>query len=174
MISIQKAWNQLPVNQKKALIQGCIITLIALLTSITIATSSLGRFLSGLTLDQLIRSSTPIQENRIVLIDITEDDYRDLFGQRRPLNPSIIMELITGAHNGGAKLIAVDISTTDWPKDWETHVTRPPAGTRVVWARSFYLDRKLQGAQYVMEPLLGGISNADRECYGIPALREDA
>jgi CHASE2 domain-containing sensor protein len=77
---------------------------------------SWGGNFSRFTLDRLLewQWGSPKEDHQIVLIDITDEDYRTLFDRKRPLNPKVIFALIRAAQQGGAKLIAVDISTEDW------------------------------------------------------------
>ncbi len=159
---------------KKNLIQGFVIFLIALLFSLTIGESIFGKLLAQWTLDRFIRSDAPIVENQIVLIDITEEDYNQVFGRRRPLDPAIIIELVRAAYSAGAKLIAVDISTADWPSESEKLMSKVPPGAAVVWARDFYLDRQSGKPHRRLERLLGDVVASSGECYGVPALGREA
>lgn len=164
--------NQMVAENKKTFIRGCVITAIALVGSITIGTSVIGGVLGRYTLDHFIRTDKAFDEGRIVLIDITENDYHELFKQQRPLNPAIIMQLITAAIDGGAKLVAVDISTNDWPKEWQKSAPDLPDGA-IVWARGFYLQQQ-ERPRYEMESLLGGAEGSEQQCYGVPAFADEA
>jgi hypothetical protein len=157
---------------RRAWVQGGIITLLAFLASISMGASIIGQTLGRLTLDQLILLDRPVDEDQIVLIDITEKDYTDIFYRKRPLDPKTIVNLITAAHMAGAKLIAVDISTADWPPNWQTPKTMLPSGAAIVWARSFYRDIHQPHAQYSLESLLGGV-DPNQHCYGVPRLGEE-
>ena len=161
--------------RRKELARGGVIMLLALLASWGSGASALGHFSGRLFLDPLIRWDAPIDETEIVLVDITEDDYEKVFKKSRPLDPATIVDLITAAHAGGAKLIAVDISTADWPRDWEKRKgVKPLPLARIVWARGFYQERDQRRAEYVLEPILGGVHSAETECYGVPALAQEA
>jgi CHASE2 domain-containing sensor protein len=158
---------------KKLLTQSVFIFLIALTFSWTIGESIFGRLLARWTLDQFIRWDRPTGDDQIVLIDITEDDYGNRFNRRRPLDPEKIVELINAAHTAGAKAIAVDISTADWPKEAKEQLRKLPFAA-IIWARDFYEDRQGGKPTTVLEPLLGGLKEASGECYGVPALGEEA
>lgn len=155
------------------LVHGFGIYVLASLLSIGFGESFIGRELSRFTLDQFLGWRAPEKDDRIVLIDITDDEYRVLFHRRRPLDPKVIFELIRAALQGGAKLIAVDISTEDWPDEWTDAADTLPADTRVVWARSFHV-KPGKSERMVLDPFLGGHERAAKECYGIPALGEAA
>jgi hypothetical protein len=160
-------------NKRSELIQGILILAIALLCSWTTVETFLGRFAGQWTLVRFIRSGNFIDEDRIVLIDITEEDYVNVFGRKRPLEPAKIVDLIRAAHSAKAKVIAVDINTADWPKDWER--TAPlPSDTSIVWARDFYRSHEGRQETRTMDPLLGGVASSIRECYGLPALAVQA
>jgi len=153
------------------LIRGLGIFTVASVLSIVFSESLIGRQLSRFTLDRLLQwgwLKELKEDDRIVLIDITDDDYRTLFHRRRPLDPKVIFELIRAAHRGGAALIGVDISTEDWGDEWTAAADTLPADARVVWARSFHYKNG-KSEQLVLEDFLGGHPRAKSECYGIPA-----
>jgi hypothetical protein len=158
-------------SKRRSLIQGAAITLLAAAVSAMIGTSRIGAELSAISLDLLIRSDSPIHEDRILLVDITEQDYNEVFHRKRPLDPPTVFALIRAAHTGGAKLIAVDITTEDWPIDQPIDI---PAGARVVWAQDFYLTQGKRQSAYTVQPLLGGNPRAEGQCYGLPSLGEEA
>ena len=161
--------------RRREFVRGGVFTLLALLASWGSGTSALGHYAGRLFLDPLIRWDAPIDETAIVLIDINEEDYEKVFRKSRPLDPATIVDLITAAHAGGARLIAVDISTADWPRDWEKHKgLKPLPPARIVWARGFYQERNQRSAAYRLEPILGGVTSAAGECYGVPALAQEA
>lgn len=140
--------------------------------------------MSGITLDVLTRRAEIRLEDRVVLVDITESDYGDIFGRKRPLDPLIILKLIQAALRGGAKLVAVDIATEDWPqrKDIDAALANVGGlngellidGGAVVWARDFYMKPEQLGARYEMQPIIGGAAAAATECFGPPGLAEEA
>jgi CHASE2 domain-containing sensor protein len=158
----------------KNLVQGVVIFLISLFFSLAIGESIFGKLLAQWTLDRFIRSDTRTIEDQIVLIDITEEDYNQIFSRRRPLDPATIIELVHAAYVAGAKLIAVDISTADWPEESEKLISRVPPKAAVVWARSFYLDHQSQKPNRRLERLLGDVGTSTSECYGVPALGQEA
>lgn len=136
-----------------------------------INTSRFGGFVSGISLDLMIQSDAEFNEDQILLVDITENDYGEMFHRKRPLDPATILELVAAAHKGGAKLIAVDISTADWPKDQKLDI---PADAAIVWARDFYLEQDQREPHYAAPALLGGNAAAAHACYGFPSLGEEA
>jgi len=157
-----------------SLVRGVCIVLVAAWASATIGASVVGRTISGLALDSLLRSEPPVNEDRVVLIDITEDDYANIFRRRRPLDPATILEMVRGAISGGASLVAVDIDTSDWPPSVSLDL-QPDAA--VVWAADFYYQRRGLRREQVMSSALGKPlrgPDSTTECYGVPALGEEA
>jgi CHASE2 domain-containing sensor protein len=147
---------------------------LALLFSVSIGESIIGKLLAQWTLDRFIRWDPTITEDNIVLVDITEEDYADIFQKKRPLSPDVIVKLIRAAHDAGAKVVAVDISTADWEAKDGTLVSKIPSDAAVVWARGFYLDQSAEKSRMRLEPLLGGSDAGRGECYGVPALGLEA
>jgi len=157
----------------KTLLQGLLIFVVALIISGSMAESFVGNLLAQWTLDRFIRLDPPRDEDQIVLIDITEEDYSQMFGRRRPLDPAIVIELLVAAHRAGAKLIAVDINTADWPQGSEKLLrSELLSGAAVVWARGFYLDRGSGKPHRRLDRLLGDVTTSTAECYGVPALEQ--
>src|SRR5882672_11467714 len=166
------SWYRFAHNSRIAP-HGMLVFAFALLFSVTIGDSVVGRVLAYLTLDQFIRWAPSIDENQIVLIDITEQDYERIFERKRPLAPAKIIELIQAAHTAGAKVIAVDIDTADWPTDWEKEV-RLPRDATIVWARGFYQSKENGKLKVKLDRLLAGTETSQRECYGVPFLIQEA
>lgn len=167
-----KIWRQgLDGNAQRSLVQGVLITLVAACASGTIGASFLGRAISSFTLDSLIRNTPLNPENKVVLIDITEEDYDNIFHRKRPLDPALILEMVRGAVDGGAKLVAIDISSEDWPAN--TNLNLQP-NAAVVWAEDFYTPPNQHNQELILSPLLGEPLTSTRECYGVPALGEEA
>jgi CHASE2 domain-containing sensor protein len=71
--------------------------------------------------------------NRIVIVAVSEDDYRDLFHSRSPLDAKTLLNLVTTVQSYNPRAIGVDFLTADWPKPLSPSLvgTTP----RVVWAR---------------------------------------
>jgi CHASE2 domain-containing sensor protein len=161
------------ISRGKTIVLGLIILLVGLLFSFSIGESLVGKVLAQWTLDRFIRWDPPREEDQIVLIDITEEDYAQVFGRRRPLDPATVITLVRAGYVAGARLIAVDINTADWPQESERLLTSGiPSGAAVVWARDFYLDRRSGKPHRKLDRLLGDVPASNRECYGVPALEQ--
>lgn len=165
--------KDLSLSSRRVLVQGSLIFFVSLLFSFSIGESIVGKLLGQWTLDQFVRLEPQREEDQIVLIDITEDDYEHVFDRRRPLNPGLIIQLIAAAHAGAAKLVAVDVNTADWPQDWGTRFkSKIPSGAAVVWACDFYMDRSSGRPHRRLDRLLGDMQEFNKECYGVPAFEQ--
>ncbi|HEY1756972.1 MAG TPA: CHASE2 domain-containing protein [Bryobacteraceae bacterium] len=110
-------------------------------------------------LDALFSARTPEVSKDIFIIDVTEDDYDQLFGGISPLDPAKMYEIIQAIVESGPKVLGVDFDTSGW-KD----VAKPNAsGAPVVWARA----ANGKPGNVTLADVLGGSSND--VCYGIPA-----
>lgn len=84
--------------------------------------------------DAYIASAAPRQVGDLVIVTITDDDYRnpDLFGGLSPLNASKLRALVDAIVSGGPAVIGVDVSTADADKARAFEKLRDP---RIVWVQ---------------------------------------
>lgn len=68
----------------------------------------------------------------VVIVAITEEDYRKVFRQRSPLNPGPIAEVVQAIALGEPRVIGVDLDTSD--SSFET-LQSSPEWPAVVWAQ---------------------------------------
>jgi CHASE2 domain-containing sensor protein len=103
---------------------------------------------------------------QVDIVDINEDDYRNsnLFNSQSPLDRTLVMKLIRGIADAGARVIAVDILTPDWPSDTERQLD---VSTPIVWVRG--VEEKDDG-QTILQPVLGG--DGRLVCQGPARIRE--
>src|SRR5436305_12635912 len=102
---------------------------------ISLIASSIGvtRKLEAPLLDVYAKLRPPPSFSAVALVRITDSDYRSLFKEKSPLDPSKLQEVISAIARGGARVIGVDIDTSATqfreikPESWW-----PP----VIWARS--------------------------------------
>src|ERR1019366_7567111 len=66
----------------------------------------------------------------VVIVDINDHDYKDLFQGQSPLNPAILIELVDAIAKAKPKAIGVDIVTD--PAVWTT--IQAPSNIPIVWA----------------------------------------
>jgi len=65
-------------------------------------------------LDTLIRLRTAEMSKKIVIVEITEDDYQQRFEGTSPLDKLKLLELIRAVQKYNPRVIGVDIDTNDW------------------------------------------------------------
>ncbi|MGO9600628.1 MAG: CHASE2 domain-containing protein [Isosphaeraceae bacterium] len=63
-------------------------------------------------LDSFLLASRSRPSKDIYIVDITEDDYRDMFRSRSPLNAAEIQRILTLIQQAGPSVIAVDLDTS--------------------------------------------------------------
>jgi CHASE2 domain-containing sensor protein len=81
-------------------------------------------------LDRWFMSKPPAQSNEVVLVQIDEADYQQLFQSRSPLASNEVMRLLDVIASAGPKVIGVDLDTSNWsPADLERKRPMP-----VIWA----------------------------------------
>lgn len=98
-------------------------------------------------LDALFHGRIQEPSKDVFIVDVTEEDYNQLFGGISPLNPSKLIEIIQAVIESGPKTLGVDFDTSAW-KD----LPKPSApGIGIAWARD------VSG-----QP-------SGQACYGVPA-----
>jgi CHASE2 domain-containing sensor protein len=108
--------------------------------------------------------------SQVVVVDITDDDYKKLFDEKRPLNPIVLHSLIDAIALGNPRVIGVDIDTSAPQfKSFTTEVCWPP----VVWEQEVVdlpesVEEKLEPV-----PVLGGRSLLTKETSALSLLVED-
>jgi CHASE2 domain-containing sensor protein len=91
------------------------------------------KHIEGAIVDAFSRGSTHKIPTDILIVEITDDDYKRFFGQRSPLNPNVVIELIKSVQQQlQPKVIGVDLDTQDasWTKAKLDGLDLP----RIVWA----------------------------------------
>ena len=108
---LSRFWTQ---ALKKALLP------LGVITGLVLGFEQLGWFkhLEATVVDTFSRGQTTKVPRDIVIVEITDDDYKKLFGQRSPLNPNTVIELIKSVGQLNPRVIGVDLDTQDssWTK----------------------------------------------------------
>lgn len=82
-------------------------------------------------LDTFVLLRKPLDDRHVVIVGITNDDYRKAFGGKSPLDPARLKEVIDAIAKGNPAVIGVDLDTSS-----ETfRDLQPPPAPVVVWAR---------------------------------------
>jgi hypothetical protein len=118
----------------KRLVQALPLVVLALLFTFVLNRAGLFNELETTFLDIQMRMSMPKEESDVVIVDIDENDFADIFkGQRSPLNPPVLQQVVDAIARGEPCVVGVDIDTGfDQFRSFRTeHLDN------FVWARDF-------------------------------------
>jgi CHASE2 domain-containing sensor protein len=104
--------------------------------------------LANSSLDAAIEIEHPVPAHSVRLVTINDDDYRNLFHARSPLDPAVLGNLLTAISQGNPRAIVVDIDTND-PSFSSMQTPQIP----VIWNVSG--DQQPDG-KFTLDPPLGG------------------
>jgi CHASE2 domain-containing sensor protein len=111
----------------------------------------------------------------IVIVQIAEDDYKNVFQRRSPLDPRKVAEIIADVARSHPSAIGVDLDTGEWTSQQRVAVRSriaqtdaAAASTPIVWAASGVID---DAGKMDMQPLEG---LARYDCAGVPAAQPDS
>lgn len=105
-------------------------------------------------LDSLLIFKRPKRAEQVVIVDIGDDDYRELFQGRSPLDPAALGEIIAGIALCDPQVIGVDIDTSG-PAFRALRALRP--SMPLVWAQPAWVGER--GANEHARGLLGQMLN---------------
>jgi hypothetical protein len=123
------------------LFRGAVYVRLALAATFVLHQTSLLRNIERANLDAVaVLVGLTDRWNRVAVVDITDEDYADIFGGRSPLDRKKVEDLIRAIDQGGPAVIGVDILTEEWPlgaaAKLEQEVRSP-----IVWFRNVVTDR---------------------------------
>jgi len=72
-------------------------------------------YLKGTLIDAFTRSDTTEMPRNLVIVEITGDDYEDLFDGKSPLKPAVMFQLIKALEPLRPSVVAVDVDTSEAP-----------------------------------------------------------
>lgn len=139
-------------------------------------------------LDAWILLHKPEPSREIVVVDITDDDYRGLFDSQSPLAPPRVRTLIWAIAATYPKVVGIDLDTSEWDpseRQWlvdkvKIGQTGVPGAVPVVWALGGYpLDDKTtpdgdtaenREGRVTLDPINGG---PGPYCWAIPGIVSD-
>jgi CHASE2 domain-containing sensor protein len=145
-------------------------TTIAIITAIpiTLLLGSIGTFqyLERPILDlQMSLNPAPVNSN-IVIVRITDEDYKNYFKAESPLHAQELEKIINALARGGPKVIGVDIDTS--PSHFQ-NLNIVPGNVPIIWAReATYSNRE---KQFYLSKILGG--TASTPAFGLVMLKPD-
>src|SRR5436309_8694376 len=88
-------------------------------------------------MDVFVASAAPPQSDTAVIVDISDDDYREMFNARSPLDPTKLAQIIDDVAKSNPAVIAVDVSTSD-SSDADLLKRFRAAPVPIVWARDAF------------------------------------
>jgi CHASE2 domain-containing sensor protein len=92
----------------------------------------------------------------VTVVEVTEGDYRHIFGGGSPMNKGALQRLIQEIDKAGPRAVVVDIETREWSLD---EVVRLGLNAPFVWVRTGRNSNRegdLSEQTYKMEAVLGG------------------
>jgi CHASE2 domain-containing sensor protein len=149
---------------------GSFVLILAVLVSTAMYRTRMLDRLENFHLDSLFILQRKHVSDKIAIVWITNRDYKNLFNAISPLNPRIVSDIIGATARSGARIIAVDLDTSDWTaREHEAAASASRAGSfpRLVWARTGRFD---SDGSFYSDPLQGLASDS---CYGVPAVVPD-
>src|ERR1051325_3465857 len=127
-LNLEGRWNPL----KPRLIK--ILTGVGFAIIVTVLFTRIGALhkLQLFLMDTEMRLNTRTEEDQVIVVRITNEDYAELFGNKSPLDPLRLGELINAVARAKPKLIAVDVDTSD---SQFKQLTSDPNWPPVIWER---------------------------------------
>lgn len=105
--------------------------------------------------DLFVASAAPPSSHTVVIVNISDDDYREMFGARSPLDPKTLEQVIRSVVKAKPAVIAVDVSTGD-PGDASLLSDLRGADVPIVWARdAFAPDPEAHRPRWELDRVLG-------------------
>jgi len=129
-------------------------------------------------LDTWLLLKKPLSAHNTIIVDITDDDYKQIFKETSPLDPSVLWELINATALGQPELICVDIDTSSSRfREFSPSPDWPP----VIWAQGAHLLQNNPGSHLVRsgeslfypENVLGGVIRKPEILSGIALIPLD-
>lgn len=130
----------------------------------------------------LKRISRTVTFDDVYIVHIADADYRDkhLFNSQSPLDPTLVLELVSAVSSLGPKVVGVDLDTKD--SAWYSamgascraeHVTLLESSPVIVWARMPVESKNQQASSRDERPiqlyqLLGGFKDCQKALSGVP------
>lgn len=149
------------------------LTILALLLTFIFTHSELIKEWETISLDAQMRLDMPVEESDVVIVDITQQDFEQIFeGKTRPLDPNGLQRLIGAIVKGKPCVVGVDIDTSF--QQFKEHFKVQDDWSNLVWARETKEIPEDVHQRPVPLDVLGGQSPALNDRSGLPLLIDDA
>lgn len=126
--------------------------------------------------DAQMRLNRAPTDSPVVVVDIDDGDYRELFGSSSPLDPVRLERLISDIAKGQPSVIGIDIDTSD--ARFATRFTPKNWSSQLVWERELrgVPQEGTEGEQLQPLDILGGQKDIDPavNSSGLPLLIDDS
>ena len=126
--------------------------------------------------DAQMRLNRAPNDSPVVVVDIDDEDYRELFGSISPLDPVQLERLISSIAKGQPSVIGIDIDTSD--TRFATKFMLKNGSTQLVWEREVrdVPQEGTEGEQLQPLDILGGQKDIDpaTNSSGLPLLIDDS
>lgn len=166
------AKENLKMSRQQRVIKTLPLILLALLVTFISSRTGLINELQMISLDTRMRLDTPAEESDVVIVDITQQDFEQIFaGQTRPLNPDALRRVIAAIAEGQPCVVGVDIDTS-FSQFKKFKISENMSN--VVWARETAEIPESIDEKAVPLDVLGGQNPEYNKKSGIPFLIDDA
>ena len=147
------------------LLSGGAIVLAAAIVTHALHGTWLFRHLENANIDTWLLAKKARVSQNIFVVLVTDDDYRELFHRRSPLDQRTVQQVIAAIAAAHPRAIGIDLDTSEW----EAAITPElPSGVPLVWAREASGG---EGAVH-LEKVLGG--DGEHTCFGVPSYMPDS
>jgi CHASE2 domain-containing sensor protein len=168
----KRAWFWTARARRSDVIRHCLhaLPVILIISGLTFFMEHAGWFdrYENAELDSLNLLQSPLDPSHLVLVGITDDDYRQFFSERSPLDAEMVTKVIGAIAKGGARVIGVDLDTSA-PVFENLQVSREwPA---LVWAQDAVV---VGGDRLVPSAALGGHAVRAIDASAVALLPQDS
>ncbi|MCY7346451.1 MAG: CHASE2 domain-containing protein, partial [Pyrinomonadaceae bacterium] len=171
-VSPKSAEAESKISWQRRVLKTLPLMLLALLITFIISRSGRLNEWQTISLDTQMRLDMPDEESDVVVVDITQQDFEQIFaGQTRPLNPDALQRVIAAIAKGQPCVIGVDIDTS-FPQFANFKVSENMSN--VVWSRETAEIPENINEKAVPLDVLGGQNPEYNKKSGIPFLIDDA
>ena len=111
-----RAWNDFCVPFWQQSLKKAVPVLLLIVVVMTLLERTRPfEYLKGTLIDAFTRSNTTEMPHNLVTVEITGDDYEDLFDGKSPLKPAVMFQLIKALAPLQPSVVAVDVDTSEAP-----------------------------------------------------------
>ncbi len=171
-VSPKEAEAEPKISWQRRVLKTLPLMLLALLVTFISSRTGLINEWQTISLNTQMRLDMPDKESDVVIVDITQQDFEQIFaGQTRPLNPDALERVIAAIAKGQPCVVGIDIDTS-FPQFKNFKVSE--AMSNVVWARETAEIPENINEKAVLLDVLGGQNPEYNKKSGVPFLIDDS